>query len=125
MKVLVIQEEGASRDQLVAFLKEGGADVVCSRPVWPGFFTVAKEERPDVAIVDASGNLSHARECAGYLGETAFTNRIKVLVINLPIDQVERLKRRAPKASVVNVDDLKEALQAIDPSFGAEAPADA
>lgn len=125
MKVLVIQEEGASRDQLVAFLKEGGAEVVCSRPVWPGFFLTAKEERPDVAIVDCSGEPSHGRECAGYLGETGFTNRIKVFAINLPVDQIDRLKRRAPHAKVVNVENLKEALQAIDPSFGAEAPADA
>ena len=118
MKVLVIQEEGETRDALVEFLKAGGAEVVVTRPVWPGFFHVAKEERPDVAVVDCS-EPGPGRECAGYLGETGFTNLIRVFAVNVPPDRVERLKARAPKAKVVHLDDLGEALRTVDPNFGA------
>lgn len=119
MKVLVIQEEGESRDQLVEFLKAGGAEVIVSRPVWPGFFHVAKEERPDVAVVDCS-EPGPGRECAGYLGETGFTRNIKVLAINVPPDRTNRLKTRAPQARIVNLDDLGTVLREIDPEFGEE-----
>lgn len=118
MKVLVIQEEGEARDQLVAFLEKGGAEVVCSRPSWPGFFFTAKGERPDVAVVDCSPDPGYGRECAGYLGETGFTNRIKVLATNVPIDERDKLKKRAPKAKIVNMDDLEAELKAVDPTFG-------
>lgn len=117
---MVIQEEGQARDRLESFLRAGGAEVVTSRPTWPGFFHVAKEERPQVAIVDCSPVPGYGREVAGYLGETGFTNRIKVLAINVPPDQEDRLKRRAPKAKIVSLDDLEQELQAIDPSFGAQ-----
>lgn len=119
MKVLVIQEEGEDRDKLVEFLEAGGAEVIVSRPTWPGFFHMAKEERPDVAVVDCS-EPGPGRECAGYLGETGFTNRIKVLAINVPPDRTDRLKARAPKARIVNLDDLGAALREIDPEFGEE-----
>jgi len=118
VKVLVIQEEGEARDNLVRFLKSGGAEVVESRPTWPGFFHTAKDERPAVAVVDCT-EPGPGRECAGYLGETGFTNLIKVLAINVPTDRVARLKQRAPKAQIVAVDDLGDALRQIDPGFGA------
>lgn len=115
---MVIQEEGPSRDSLVQFLESLGAEVIVSRPTWPGFFHVAKDERPDVAVVDCS-EPGPGRECAGYLGETGFTNRIRVLAINVPHDRENRLKARAPKATVVRVEDLEGALRAIDPELGA------
>lgn len=117
MKVLVIQEEGESREKLVQFLEAGGAEVVVSRPTWPGFFFTAKDERPAIAVVDCS-EPGPGRECAGYLGETGFTNLIKVLAINVPSDRMARLKERAPKAKAVHVDDLEEAIREIDPEFG-------
>ncbi len=118
MKILVIQEEGETRDKLVQFLEAGGAEVIVSRPTWPGFFFTAKDERPEIAVVDCS-EPGPGREVAGYLGETGFTNLIKVLAINVPNDRLERLKERAPKARPVHVDDLEEAIQAIQPEFGA------
>lgn len=117
MKILVIQEEGAARDKLTEYLKAGGAEVVVSRPVWPRFFHVAKEERPDVALVDCSPDPGYGRECAGYLGETGFTKYIKVLAFNVAPEEEHLLKRRAPKAKVVHLSDIGRELSAIDPSF--------
>jgi len=117
LKVMVIQEEGEARDKLVEYLKAGGAQVICSRPVWPGFFFMAKEERPDVALVDCSPDPGYGRECAGYLGETGFTRQIKVLAFNVPPDQERRLKLRAPKAKIVQLADIGRELSAIDPGF--------
>src|SRR5690606_41444763 len=76
---MVIQEEGEARDKLVEYLKAGGAEVICSRPVWPGFFFMAKEERPDAVVVDCSPP-GYGRECAGYLGETGFTRHMPVQI---------------------------------------------
>ena len=118
MKILVIQEEGESRDNLVSFLESKGAEVVATRPSWPGFFLKAKDERPDVAVVDCSPDPGYGIECAGYLGETGFTNRIKVLAINVAPHQTARLKRRAPKARIVPLENLEQALAEIDPTFG-------
>lgn len=117
MKILVIQDEGSSRDKLVQFLEAGGAEVIASRPVWPGFFHVAKDERPDIAVVDCT-EPGPGREVAGYLGETGFTRQIKVLAINASPDRLERLKQRAPRARAVNLDDLADALRSINPDFG-------
>lgn len=119
MKVLVIQEEGEARDNLVQFLESGGAEVIAIRPTWPGFFHTAKEERPEVAVVDCS-EPGPGREVAGYLGETGFTRQIRVLAINVPAHRLDRLKARAPKAQAVQADDLGDVLRQIDPSFGDE-----
>jgi len=118
MKVLVIQEEGESRDKLVSFLESKGAEVIVTRPSWPRFFHVAKEERPDVAVVDCSPEPGYGIECAGYLGETGFTRQIKVLAVNVAPQHTDRLKRRAPQARIVPLDGLEEALSEVDPSFG-------
>ncbi len=118
MKILVIQEEGESRDNLVSFLESKGAQVIATRPSWPGFFHTAKDERPDVAVVDCSPDPGYGIECAGYLGETGFTNLIKVIAVNVAPQHTTRLKRRAPKARIVSLDNLEEALMQIDPSFG-------
>lgn len=117
MKVMVIQEEGDARDRLEKFLESGGAEVTVSRPVWPGFFHVASEVRPDVAIVDCSPTPGYGREVAGYLGETGFTNLIKVLAINVAPDEEDRTRKRAPRAKIINIDNLKAELQAINPEF--------
>lgn len=119
LKVMIIQEEGDARDRLEQYLRNRGAEVVCSRPVWPGFFLTAKEHRPQVAIVDCSPDPGYGRECAGYLGETGFTKQIVVLAVNVPLDEHDRLKRRAPNAKIVNLDDLENELLKIDPDFGA------
>lgn len=118
MKVLVIQDEGESRDQLVSFLETRGAEVVTSRLTWPGFFHIAKDERPDVAVVDCSPEPGYGREVAGYLGETAFTNQIIVFAVNVPQAEVDRLKRRAPNARPVSLHELERELKKIDPEFG-------
>lgn len=115
----MIQDEGDSRDKLVRYLEAGGAEVIVSRPVWPGFFHIAKDERPDVAVVDCS-EPGPGREVAGYLGETGFTRQIKVLAVNVPANRLERLKQRAPRAQAVQLDDLAEELAKIDPEFGSE-----
>lgn len=117
MKIMVIQEEGAARDKLAEYLKAGGAEVVLSRPVWPGFFHVAKEERPDVALVDCSPDPGYGRECAGYLGETGFTKQIKVLAFNVAPDEEHLLRIRAPKAKIIRLSDVGRELAAIDPEF--------
>lgn len=117
MKIMLIQEEGAARDKLAEYLKAGGAEVVCSRPIWPGFYHIAKAERPEVALVDCAPDPGHGRECAGYLGETAFTNHIKVLAFNVAPDEVHLLRRRAPKAKLVHLAEIGRELAAIDPEF--------
>lgn len=117
MKILLIQPEGEARDKLEEYLKAGGAEVVCSRPVWPGFFLTAKAERPDVALVDCSPDPGYGRECAGYLGETGFTNRIQVLAFNVAPNEEHLLRRRAPKAKIVNLRDIGSELAKIDPGF--------
>lgn len=116
VKVMVIQEDGEARKKLVQFLEAGGAEVVAVRPTWPGFFLEAKKERPDVIVVDCSPDPGYGRECAGYLGENGYTNRTPVLAINVSPNDLDRLKRRAPKARVVH--DLERELMSIDPEFG-------
>jgi hypothetical protein len=117
LKVMIIQPEGEARDKLEAYVKAGGAEVICSRPVWPGFFLMAKQERPDVALVDCSADPGYGRECAGYLGETGFTNQIKVLAFNVAPDEEDLMKIRAPKAKIVNLRDIGNELAKIDPGF--------
>ena len=85
--------------------------------MWPGFFHTAKAERPDVALVDCSPDPGYDRSARGYLGETGFTNQIKVLAFNVAPEEEHLLRRRAPKAKIVHLGDIGRELAAIRSRF--------
>jgi len=110
MKVMVVHHGTAVGQALTERIKALNVEVFEQKPSWPSYFFNAKEERPDVAVIDASEVPSHAREIAGYLGETGFTNRIRVFIVNMPEEERERTVWRAPNAKLVTLGQLEKLL---------------
>ena len=72
MSVLYLHFETPSASR-VAKLEKSGAHVVVAEPRWPGFFELAKKEKPYAIAIDFSQAPSHALETADYLSKAKET----------------------------------------------------
>lgn len=120
MKVMVIHTGDARGVELAQRLAALGCEVTEQQAVWPGFFQAVHQshtpgslhrdpkEQPEVVVVEGASDPSTGRECAGYLGETAFTRHIPVYLVDHPEDQAYRARRRAPRATLVTRGQLEQ-----------------
>ena len=106
MSVLYLHFENAQRASRVQQLTRSGAHVVVSEPRWPGFFEVAKKEKPYAIAVDFSQAPSHALETADYLAKAKETKEAKLFLLRVPEDRVDLVRKRLPQAPIVSDVDL-------------------
>jgi hypothetical protein len=110
MSVLYLHFESSERDSRAQKLSRSGAHVVVSEPRWPGFFELAKKEKPYAIAVDFSYAPSHALETADYLAKARETREVPVFLLRVPHDRLDVVKKRLPQAPIVTESELAEVL---------------
>jgi len=96
-----------ARRQLVA---RSGLSVAEAEPRWPTFFDAVNEQQPSLIVIACARIPSHALEAARYLGDGFNTRNIPVLLVDVAAKDVERARRSAPRARIVERTDLASAL---------------
>ncbi len=110
MSVLYLHFESGDRSARVQKLARSGAHVLVSEPRWPGFFEIAKKEKPYAIAIDFSSAPSHALETADYLAKAKETRDARIFLLRVPEDRLEAVKRRLPQAPIVTEQELSEHL---------------
>ena len=95
-------------------LGRSGAHVVVSEPRWPGFFELAKKEKPYAIAIDFSHAPSHALETADYLAKAKETREAALYLLRVPADRVDIVAKRLPNAPIVTELELSEKLLQIE-----------
>ena len=106
MSVLYIDFAGSDRDSRVQKLARTGAHVVASDPRWPGFFEIAKKEKPYAIAIDFEQAPSHALETADYLAKAKETRELAIYLLRVPGDRVDIVTKRLPQAAIVSDQEL-------------------
>ena len=81
--------ETNDRPNRMAKLQKSGAHVVVAEPRWPGFFELAKREKPYAIAIDFSEAPSHALETADYMSKAKETKETALFLLRVPSDRVE------------------------------------
>ncbi len=110
MSVLYLHFESQERYSRVQRLAKSGAHIHVSEPRWPGFFELAKKEKPYAIAVDFSYAPSHALETADYLTKAKETREASLYLLRVPEDRIDLIKKRLPQASLVTEQELSERL---------------
>lgn len=110
MSVLYLHFENADRPSRVQKLARSGAHIVVSEPRWPGFFELAKKEKPYAIAIDFSAAPSHALETADYLAKAKETREAAIYLLRVPEDRVEIVRKRLPQVPIVTEHELLERL---------------
>jgi hypothetical protein len=110
MSVLYLHFQNAERNGRVQKLLKSGAHIVVTEPRWPGFFELAKKEKPYAIAVDFSSAPSHALETADYLAKARETRDLPIFLLRVPEDRADIVKKRLPQAPVVSEPELAEIL---------------
>jgi hypothetical protein len=111
MSVLYLHFESGERHGRTQKLLKSGAHVVVSEPRWPGFFELAKKEKPYAIAIDFSYAPSHALETADYLAKARETRDASFYLLRIPEDRLEFVRKRLPHASMVTEDELTKILE--------------
>ena len=106
MSVLYLEFESTDRANRVQKLSRSGAHIVVTEPRWPGFFEVAKKEKPYAIAIDFSQAPSHALETADYIAKAKETRDAKLYLLRVPKDRSDIVRRRLPQAPVVTESEL-------------------
>jgi hypothetical protein len=106
VSVLYLEFESSDRAARVQKLSRSGAHIVVTEPRWPGFFEVAKKEKPYAIAIDFSQAPSHALETADYIAKAKETREAKLYLLRVPKDRADIVRRRLPQAPVVNESEL-------------------
>lgn len=106
MSVLYLEFESTDRAGRVQKLARSGAHIVVTEPRWPGFFEVAKKEKPYAIAIDFSQAPSHALETADYIAKAKETRDAKLFLLRVPKDRSDIVRRRLPQAPVVTESEL-------------------
>ena len=101
MSVLYLHFNSPERGGRTQKLARSGAHVVVTEPRWPGFFELAKKEKPYAIAVDFSHAPSHALETADYLAKARETREVPLFLLRVPDDRVEIVKKRLPQAPIM------------------------
>lgn len=114
MSLLYIHYEGDERAGRVQKLARSGAHVIVSEPRWPGFWEIAKREKPIAVAVDFSHAPSHALETADYIAKAKETRDAALYLLRVPEDRLEIVRKRLPQAAIVTESELSERLAVIE-----------
>jgi type IV secretory pathway VirB10-like protein len=121
MSLLYLHFESDERDGRVQKLARSGAHVIVSEPKWPGFWEIAKRERPAAIAVDFTHAPSHALETADYIAKARETRETPIYLLHVPEDRMEMVQKRLPQAGVVTEAELAEKLTEIERQAAARA----
>jgi len=106
MSVLYLAFETNDRPNRMAKLQKSGAHVVVAEPRWPGFFELAKREKPYAIAIDFSEAPSHALETADYMSKAKETKETALFLLRVPHDRVEAVQKRLPQATLATENEL-------------------
>jgi hypothetical protein len=101
MSVLYLAFETNERQNRLIKLQKSGAHIVVAEPRWPGFFELAKREKPFAIAIDFSSAPSHALETADYLSKAKETKEAALFLLRVQADRLEGAQKRLPNAIVV------------------------
>ena len=96
MSVLYLHFDNDDRNSRLARLQKSGAHVVVAEPRWPGFFELAKREKPYAIALDFSQAPSHSLETADYLSKAKETRDAALFLLRVPADRQEAVSKRLP-----------------------------
>jgi hypothetical protein len=110
-KILLLQfdtDPGCSvhREALSAL----GAALVEAEPRWPTFFDVLNKERPDIVVISLGAIPSHGREAARYIKDGFNTRNLPVFLTDVPAKDIDKCRKSAPTAVIVERKDLHDAV---------------
>jgi hypothetical protein len=106
MSVLYLHFETDERPGRLARLQKSGAHVVVAEPRWPGFFELAKREKPYAIAIDFSQAPSHSLETADYMSKARETKDAALFLLRVPADRLEAIQKRLPQATIVTEGEL-------------------
>src|SRR5262249_35092243 len=106
MSVLYLDFPGSDRDSRVQKLGKTGAHIVPSDPRWPGFYELAKKEKPYAIAIDFEQAPSHALETADYLAKAKETRDVAMYLLRVPGDRADIVNKRLPQAAIVTDQEL-------------------
>jgi hypothetical protein len=110
MSLLYLHYESDERAGRVQKLARSGAHVIVSEPRWPGFWEIAKREKPIAVAVDFSHAPSHALETADYIAKAKETRDAALYLLRVPEDRLDVVRKRLPNAAIVTEPELSERL---------------
>lgn len=106
MSVLYLAFETDERQTRLQKLQKSGAHIVVAEPRWPGFFELAKREKPYAIAFDFSHAPSHALETADYISKARETKEASLFLMRVPADRLEAVQKRLPQAAIVTENEL-------------------
>jgi hypothetical protein len=106
MSVLYLAFETNERAGRLQKLQKSGAHIVVSEPRWPGFFELAKREKPYAIAIDFSQAPSHSLETADYMSKARETKDAALFLLRVPADRLEAIRKRLPQATPVTENEL-------------------
>lgn len=110
MSLLYLHFESAERAGRLTRLAKSGAHIIVSEPRWPGFWELAKREKPIAVAVDFSHAPSHALETADYIAKARETKETPLFLLRVPEDRLDAVRKRLSQASIVTEPELAERL---------------
>lgn len=121
MSLLYLHFEGDERNARVQRIARSGAHLVVSEPRWPGFYELAKREKPYAVAVDFSKAPSHALETADYIAKAKETRELPLFLLRVPADRLDLVRKRLPQAALVTEPELATRLAAMEAQAQARA----
>ncbi len=110
MSLLFLHFDSDERAGRVQKLAKSGAHIIVSEPRWPGFWEIAKREKPTAVAVDFTHAPSHALETADYIAKAKETRETPIFLLHVPEDRLDLVRKRLPQAPIVTEQDLAERL---------------
>ena len=110
MSLLYLHFESDERAGRVTKLARSGAHIIVSEPRWPGFWELAKREKPIAVAVDFSHAPSHALETADYIAKARETKETPLFLLRVPEDRLDAVRKRLSQAAIVTEAELSERL---------------
>ena len=108
MKVLLVQWNKEAAAERSERLERAGFDVSCETKDGREAYRKARQDQPDVVVVDLDEKAAHSRHTAAALSELSEPPRI-VFVGGID-DARERAAKEVPAAEFVGADELEDAL---------------
>ncbi|HSD72978.1 MAG TPA: hypothetical protein VLE54_09305 [Thermoanaerobaculia bacterium] len=121
MSLLYLHFESDERAGRVQKLAKSGAHIIVAEPKWPGFWEIAKREKPMAIAVDFTHAPSHALETADYISKARETRETPIYLLRVPEDRVEMVQKRLPQAGIVTEPELAERLVVMEREAAARA----
>ena len=110
MSLLYLHFESDERVGRLNKLAKSGAHIIVTEPRWPGFWELAKREKPIAVAVDFSHAPSHALETADYIAKARETKETPLFLLRVPEDRLDAVRKRLSQASIVTEAELAERL---------------